>query len=175
MSKLLPILLLACTLPAQTLVADRALPASCGVPEPGVLGDSFKLGAKGATWVLDTLRVWAAVGDAKSCPELPGGRVEKIVLLGAIDNPPVPGQAACACHALVQIASAPLEPGASAPANSSLKLAPEGDLWRLDFENLRWSLPGGMDVLFAVRATGRAEAAAWLNVQVWAHRVPWGR
>jgi hypothetical protein len=182
MSKLLPILALAGSLSAQTLVVDRGLAASRGVPEPvergegqGFLGNSFKVGAKGETWVLDTPRVWAAAGDAKPCPKAPGDRVEKIVLLGALDKPPVAGQPACACHALVQIASATLEPGASAPANSSLKLAAEGDLWRLNFENLRRSVPGGMDVLFAVRATGRAEAEACTAGKSWSLSASPGR
>jgi len=161
---------LAGRLASQTLVVDRGLSSGGGAPKgrperveragnQGFLGDSFKVGASGETWVLDTIRVWASPGEAPSCPKLPGDRLEKITLLGALDNPPVPGQPACACHALVTIASAALEPGAAGPANSSVKLAPLGALWRLDFENLRWSVPGGLDVLYAVRATARSNPA----------------
>jgi hypothetical protein len=35
-------------------------------------------------------------------------------------------------------------------------MAIETGQWRIDFGDVRWSVPGGMDVLFAVRATERA-------------------
>lgn len=165
--KLVTWVALAGGLGAQTLLVDRGRPAAGAAPlmvergaGRGFLGDSFQVGAKGDVWVLDTVRVWAAAPAAASCPQTPGDLVEKIVLLGALDNPPVPGQPACACHALIKIAAAEFSPGAAAPADANEKLAVDGGLWRLDFGNLRWSVPGGMDILYAVRPTARAGAPA---------------
>jgi hypothetical protein len=194
-------LAMAGNLAAQTLVVDRGLPSGAGISQPierpgkGFLGDSFRVGTAGETWIIDALRVWAEANSSPGCSLKPGDWLEKIALLGALDNPPVPGQAECACHALVEVANAP-----------GVRLTAAGGLWQIDFQNLRWSVPGGMDVLFSVRAFARPQAACgawslnasaagsgyrlrgfdkdavpegfaenpdrplWLNVQVWAHR-----
>ena len=156
--ELLCALALAGNLAAQTLVVDRGLPPGEGVSQPverqgkGVLGDSFRVGTAGETWVIDALRVWSPANSSAGCSLKSGGRLEKIALLGALYNPPVPGQPECACHALVQVAKAP-----------GAQLTAGGRLWQIDFRNVRWSVPGGMDVLFSVRALARPQAAcgAW--------------
>jgi hypothetical protein len=125
----------------------------------GFLGDSFRVGAAGETWIVDSIRVWAVPSSLPGCPARAGDRLATITLLGALDNPPVPGQPTCDCHALVTIASAPLIAGSSTSANSNVKLAVGDHLWQIDFQNLHWSLPGGTDVLFAVRSTDRNRAA----------------
>ena len=96
--ELLCALALAGNLAAQTLVVDRGLPSGDGIPQPierpgkGFLGDSFRVGAAGETWVIDALRVWSPANSLAGCSLKSGGRLEKIALLGALYNPPVPGQ-----------------------------------------------------------------------------------
>lgn len=151
---------------AQDPVLDRPLPAG-QTPVPleierdaqGFLGDSFRIGAAGETWIVDSIRVWAIPSSLPGCPATPGDRFAAITLLGALDNPPVPGVPTCACHALVTIASAPLIPGSATSSNRDVKLAVGDHIWQIDFQNLRWSLPGSTDVLFAVRAIDRNRAA----------------
>ena len=79
--------------------------------------------------------------------------------VGAPGNPPVPGQPVCDCHALVALATVPLSAGNSASGNASVQVTPDKGAWRLDFHDVRWSVPGGMDVLFSVRATARRRDA----------------
>lgn len=155
---------------AQTLVVDRrpaGSPAIAQVIERGAKGayaDAFRIGAAGEVWMIDEVRVWAM--PAAACSRELGDHLEKITLYGALDNPPVPGQPVCDCHALVALATVPLARGTSAPGNANVQLTPDKGLLRMDFHNVRWSVPGGMDVLFSVRATARGEdscgaAAGW--------------
>jgi hypothetical protein len=121
----------------------------------GAYADAFQIGSKGEVWTIDTVRVWAIPAAAPACPREPGDQIEKVTLFGALDNPPVPGQPVCDCHALVALAAVPLLPGGSASGNPETQVTPEKGAWRLDFHDVRWSVPGGMDVLFSVRATPR--------------------
>jgi hypothetical protein len=124
--------------------------------EKGFLGDSFKLGNAGENWMIDSIRVWALPDAKPACSTgKPGDHIEKLTLYGALYNPPVPGQAECDCHALVPVVKAPMEKGGSRFANRTVTLTVEGGQWRIEFGDVRWSVPGGMDVLFAVRATER--------------------
>ncbi|HXA49973.1 MAG TPA: hypothetical protein VNV86_06710 [Candidatus Acidoferrum sp.] len=124
--------------------------------EKGFLGDSFKLGNAGENWMIDSIRVWALPDTTPACSAgKPGDRIEKLTLYGALYNPPVPGQLECDCHALVPVVNAPMEKGGSKFANRTVTLAVEAGRWRIDFGDVRWSVPGGMDVLFAVRAAER--------------------
>jgi hypothetical protein len=163
---------LALPLAAQTLVVNRPpgdRPVLTQVVERGAEGafaDAFQIGAKGEVWMIDAVRVWAVPAASPACPRELGDQVEKITLFGALDNPPVPGQPVCDCHALVALATVPLAPGSSASGNANVQLTPEKGTWRLDFHEVRWSVPGGMDVLFSVRATARRRdscraAAGW--------------
>ena len=162
--------LFALPLVAQILVVDRPLddrPAVRQAMERGVKGayaGSFRIGAQGEVWMIDSVRVWAL--PAPTCPRELGDRIERITLYGALDNPPVPGQPVCDCHALVALLAAPLAPRGSASQNPQVQLTPENGAWRLDFHDVRWSVPGGMEVLFSVRVTPRAPdgcqaAAGW--------------
>jgi hypothetical protein len=156
---------LALPLAAQTLVVDRPLgdrPAVPQVMERGAKGgyaDAFQIGAKGEVWMIDAVRIWALPAASPACSRELGDQIEKVTLFGALDNPPVPGQPVCDCHALVALATVPLAPGRSASGDPNVQLTPEKGTWRMDFHDVRWSVPGGMDVLFSVRATARRQDA----------------
>jgi hypothetical protein len=60
-----------------------------------------------------------------------------------------------------------LAPGSSASANPNVSLTSEKGTWRLDFHEVRWSVPGGMDVLFSVRATPRHKDGACPALAGW--------
>lgn len=151
---------------AQTAVHDRRIDP--GAPPSGTrielktggfLGDSFRLGSAGETWAIDSIRVWAIPQSGGRCPLAAGDRIEKIVLLGGMDNPPQPGQFACRCHALVPIATAPLVAGGDATSNPNVKLTVEATRWEVDFDRVGWSIPGGADALFSVRAVNRSSSS----------------
>ena len=169
----LPALIFASTLAAQTLVADRGLPAGkpilrqVEIGARGFLGDSFRFGQTGEIWMIDTIRLWAAPARTPSCARALGDAIEKIALLGALENPPVPGVPECDCHALIPIATATLQKGTSAASGPDVAIVPAGDLWQIEFRNVRWSMPGGNEVLFSLRATDRPKAACALS-QSWA-------
>jgi hypothetical protein len=161
-------------LAAQELVADRGLPPGKPASQSielagelagkGFLGDSFRVGAAGETWMIDTIRVWAAskpaaAGCSRNLPDVNmGDALEKITLLGALENQPVPGEPECDCHALVAVVTAALRKSTSASANRDVEITAAHGLWQIDFRNVRWSMPGGQEVLFSVRATDRVKA-----------------
>jgi len=156
-----------CTpLAAQSPVIDRGLPADRSpitqkveLEGKGFLGDSFRLGEKGEVWVIEAIRVWAVPDAGPACASKPGDQLEKLTLYGALYNEPIPGQAECDCHALVPVVSAPLEKESGRFVNQMVTLTPVTGLWQIDFRDVRWSVPGGLDVLFAVRAQTRAGQA----------------
>jgi hypothetical protein len=77
--------------------------------QKGFLGDSFKLGNADENWMIDSVRVWALPDASPACSiGKPGDHIEKLTLYGALQNPPVPGQAECDCHALVPVVSTPM-------------------------------------------------------------------
>jgi hypothetical protein len=128
--------------------------------EKGFLGDSFKLGVKGENWMIDSIRLWAVPDTSPACATgKPGDRIAKLTLHGGLYNPPVPGQPECDCHALVPVTSAPMEKGGARFSNRSVTLTPDGALWQIDFKDVHWSVPGGLDVLVALRAESRAAQA----------------
>jgi hypothetical protein len=116
-----PALFLVSALAAQTtLVVDRKpnVPASgqrIERPDGGFFGDSFRIGAKGEVWMIDAIRVWFLPPRGATCGEEIGDSIEEITFLGALDNPPVPGQPTCDCHALQALATVPLDRGSSRP------------------------------------------------------------
>lgn len=129
-----------------------------------MLGDSFRLGAKGEIWMIDAIRIWAMPDTTPACAAgNPGDHIEKLILYGALYNPPVPGQPECDCHALVPVTTAPMEKGGSLFANRTVTLTSASGLWQIDFRDVRWSVPGGVDVLFTVRATARVGQACPIN------------
>jgi hypothetical protein len=148
----------------QQLVVDRGPGGTPPDAQPversaGYFGDAFRIGAAGETWMIDSIRLWALPPDTVACPKELGDAIAKLTLMGALDNPPVPGQPVCDCHALVPIAAATLAGGSSRSLNSSAALTLEKGVWRIDFRDMRWSVPGDTDVLFSLRATSRKEGA----------------
>jgi len=102
------------------------------------VADAFRIGASGEVWMIDAIRVWL-VPPSAACSRNPADRFEKISLMGALDNPPVPGVPVCDCHALVAVATG--------------KIGEVNGLWQVDFKNVRWSVPGDTDVLFTLQAS----------------------
>jgi hypothetical protein len=154
-------LLLVSRLFPQTLVVDRPPgPAPQAqrieLPGKGFLGDRFRIGKTGEIWMIGEVTLWAYPATGGGCGTALGDSIEKLTLLGALDNPPVPGQPVCDCHALVALATLPLQPGSNASKNPNITLTREGLAWRIDFKEVRWSMPGGVDAVFSVRATARA-------------------
>jgi hypothetical protein len=143
----------------QDLAIDRGWTAGAAKERvervKGFAGDFFRIGASGEVWMIETMRLWAMPG----CSGPPGDSIEKITLLGALDNPPVPGQPVCDCHALVALATATFAKGSSTPSNPDVRVTKKNGVWQLDFNQVRWSLPGGSDALFTVRVTRRAGSA----------------
>jgi hypothetical protein len=43
------------------------------------------------------------------------------------------------------------------------KTTSTGGLWQIDFQNVRWPVPGGMDVLFSVRGFARPKASCGVS------------
>jgi hypothetical protein len=162
--KPLPTLFLSLPLAAQTLVVDRPLdrPPVLQTVERGAKGgyaDAFRIGAAGEVWMIDAVRIWAHPAASPACRRELGDEIEKITLFGALDNPPVPGVPVCDCHALVAVVEAPLVPGGHASTNPGVTLTQEEGLWRVDFRNVRWSVPGASDVLFSVRVAPRRKGS----------------
>ncbi len=160
MKELLAALLAAVPGSAQSLVFDRPLtgkphPQRIERPGKGAFAEAFRIGSTGEVWMMDALRVWAMPATGAACGKELGDSIEKITILGALDNPPVPGQPVCDCHALVPIATIPLKAGSSASQIPSATLTQEDGVWRIDVREARWSVPGGTDVLFTVRVTPR--------------------
>ncbi|MBZ5586436.1 MAG: hypothetical protein LAQ30_30470, partial [Acidobacteriia bacterium] len=154
--------------PAQMILVERGLPPSGVVPprevalrasrtdEPGrFVGDDFSVGAAGEVWVIDTLRTWVLADDA------PGLLFQNLTLFGGLAGQPLTKeQAECVCHGVVAIKTA----GASGSPDVSFSQegrqpAPEYQvqrrtfrLWQIEFRNVRWSVPGGVGVQFALNA-----------------------
>lgn len=155
--------------PAQIILVDRGLPSGAapevrprsglhpGWPKDGqyFLGDDFSVGASGEVWIIDTIRTWAFADDA------PKPLFDKITLYGGLAGQPIPKeQAECACHGVVAIKTA------EAPGSPDVLVTPatyrgvaghleDGKsfrLWQVEFRNLRWSVPGGTGLQFAVKA-----------------------
>jgi len=107
--------------------------------------------------MIDRIRLWFLPERGPACGKELGDSLGKITLLGALDNPPVPGQPACDCHALVTLATVAFEPGSSQPKNSTAKLVLSDGVWQIDFPQVKWSVPAAADVLFSLRATPRGK------------------
>jgi hypothetical protein len=156
-------------LSAQIMLLDRGLPLHSAEPHArqwaglhaawvedakSFVGDDFNVGVSGEVWTIDTLRTWVLVETA------PGPLFEKITLYGGLAGQPIPKeQAECACHSLVPLKTT----GASgSPDVIALPAKPDAPafeedgktfgLMQIEFRNLRWSVPGGVGLQFAVRA-----------------------
>jgi hypothetical protein len=160
-------LALACCAPVsgQMLVVDRAMPSGgvwLGRAEaPGFVADHFKIGAPGEVWIVDAIRTWASA-DRNGSPVRLNDVFEKVTLFGGIEatppDPTQPPQPECDCHNLMAIKSGSLSAGGSDVRVSS---ATSGG-WQLDFQNIHWSIPGGVPIQFGVMGVART-SAVWFN------------
>jgi len=154
--------------------------------EEGVfVTDHFTIGGLGEIWVIDRVRTWGFPSVPSAQRETLGDLFERITLYGGLESetPPATPEAAaaeCACHGPVPIANAELRRGSSVAENRQVSLTPVTDadgspyreegrilgLWQVDFQNLRWSVPGGLNVQFGVFGLGRA-ASGRKNRPTW--------
>jgi hypothetical protein len=158
------------------LVVDRGIPPAtqaAGLPlgrakGAGFVGDHFRIGAAGEVWVIDAIRTWARSGESPGQSARLGDVFESVTLFGGIEAvPPKPGQPPepeCDCHNLMSIKSAPLKPGADQPEGTDVAILPAAaGIRQVDFRNVRWSVPGGIDIQFGVMGTGRHGSRTWYN------------
>lgn len=150
-------------LSAQSLVVDRAVDRSASLPFRVELdnrqfqGDSFRFGKKGEIWMMDAVRVWMDPGAGAACVSAkPAQAIARIALYGGPYNAPIPGVPECDCHALIPVVQSKVENGVM--ANRSVLLTDIKGLWQIDFKDVRWSVPGDLDILFTVRVENRGKA-----------------
>jgi hypothetical protein len=169
----LPVVIWGAHLPGAALLVDRGLPGVRSAPllvgwsenEGVFVTDHFTVGEPGELWVIDKVRTWAVPDLQPGRPDTLGDLFERVTLYGGLESetPPATAQAAaaeCACHGPVSIAEAQLRPGSNLSRNPQVVLTPVTDggspnLWQADFLNLRWNVPGGLNVQFGVFGTGR--------------------
>jgi hypothetical protein len=154
---------------AQLLVVNRGFdPAhtsakSLRLPKPGFLGDHFRIGASGEVWIIDTIRTWARTDESSRL----GDVFERIALFGGIEAaPPVPGQPPqpeCDCHNLLTIKAGTLPLGENVVNGDVVSSRVSSGLWQIDFGNLHWSVPGGVDLQFGVAGTSRTKRRVWTD------------
>lgn len=191
---LLPACLFGAALPDAALLVDRGLSPESSLRALRVgwtaadvyVADHFVLGQPGEMWVIDKVRVWAVPGLENGQPGALGDLFEKITLFGGLEseNPPTTASQAalvCACHGPIPIASTSVSPGSSASQDSHVLIQPirsaEGasfnesgrslSVWQMDFEDLRWNVPGGVNVQFGVHGAGRPGSNGkhvWFNL-----------
>jgi len=157
-------------LSAQKLILDRG-PAfgsnqSVGLTRKtnGFLADDFRVGTAAEVWVIDHIRLWAVADPKAPSAHGPGDLFKTISLYGGIapDMPP-PGQkpsAECDCHNLPALKTAALEPSSDSTDNPDVVVSSSSqhdgvEAWQLDFQNLRWSVPGATSIQFGILAEDR--------------------
>jgi hypothetical protein len=178
----LPIVLAGCLIAwsavsAQPPVVNRglhdALGAASGLagwdkPGHGFVAATFRIGASGEVWIIDHIRTWAAPDSVSPPPSAPGDLYSAITLYGGIEMDPVEASQ-CACHGLTQLKSVRLQPGGGSPIPGVTIASsdPSATTWQIDFSDLHWSVPGGMNLQFGVMGIGRPTAVGashvWLN------------
>lgn len=154
---------------AQALLVDRASGVGTvwvGVPN-GFIGDHFSVGSAGDVWVIDVLSVWvknedpaARLGDIYESVKLLGGIEAQLPAAGE------PAQPDCACHNLAVLKSGLLRSHTNAAGTADVRVsAAAPGIWRIDFDDLKWSIPGGVPIQFGVLGTGRSGGGrhAWFN------------
>ena len=164
-------------LPAQMLIVDRG-PAS-GSSQPlgltketnAFLADDFVAGVAKEDWVIDHIRLWAVPDPKASSAQGLGDLFKKISLFGGIapDLPPA-GQAAaaeCDCHNLPALKTATVEPGSNSTDSHDVVISAnkqEGsELWQIDFNDMKWSVPGGTSIQFGILAEPYS-GSTWYNL-----------
>lgn len=160
------------------LILDRA-PSSESVQSLGLtqqtdafIADDFVVGAAKEDWVIDRIRLWAVADPKAPSPRALGDLVKKISLLGGIapdlPKPSQPPSADCDCHNLPVLKSTSIEPGSNTASNRDVEIASGPQIhgsrtWQIDFNDLRWSVPGGMRIQFGVFAEPNS-GYTWYNL-----------
>ncbi len=102
------------------------------------LADDFRIGKKGEGWMIDRVRIWAVQDGTYSSVTLFGGLLEPT--LGKQAKSPND----CDCHGIIRSIKT---------LNIDQKASRDSKPTPIDFNDVRWSVPGGADVQFGTRAT----------------------
>jgi hypothetical protein len=136
------------------------------------IANDFVVGAAKGDWVIDRIRLWAVADPKAPSPRALGDIVKKISLLGGIardlPKPDQPPGADCDCHNLPVLKSTSIEPGSNTAGNRDVEIASGPQIhgsptWQIDFNDLRWSVPGGIRIQFGVFAETNS-GCAWYNL-----------
>ncbi len=162
----------------RIIILDRA-PSAESVQPLGLtkrtdafIADDFAVGAAKEDWVIDRIRLWAVADPKAPSPRALGDLVKKISLLGGIasDLPKTdqPLGADCDCHNLPVLKSTSIQPGSNTAGNRDVEVASgpqihESPTWEIDFNDLRWSVPGAIRIQFGVFAESKA-GYTWYNL-----------
>jgi len=160
------------------LICDRA-PSSESVQSLGLtqqtgafIADDFVVGTAKEDWVIDRIRLWAVADPKAPSPRALGDLVKKISLLGGIapdlPKPSQPPGADCDCHNLPALKSTSIEPGSNTAGNPEVEIVSGlqvhgSPTWQIDFNALRWSVPGGTRIQFGVFAEPNS-GYTWYNL-----------
>jgi len=133
------------------------------------LADDFQVGKQPEVWVIHHIRLWAIPDPNTTSVPGPGDLFKTVELYGGLasDVPPL-GQKPngdCDCHNLSSLKKAFLEPGSATTDNPDVVVTSSSqhdgpETWQLDFQNLKWSVPGGKSIQFGILAEGRQNHAA---------------
>jgi len=143
--------------------ADTATSLTVRLPagSEGFIGDEFTVGEPGESWVIDAVRTWAVQPPDRAAPTVAlADLFDKISLYGGLaSDPPSKDEVVCGCHALPALSR---DGHVSAVSGAPESARPRG-VWQVDFDSLRWSVPGGVRLQFGVEAEGRGGAHVWFN------------
>ena len=135
--------------------------------------------------MIDRLRTWAVLPGAGHSQKL-GDLFEKITLFGGIAGDPIVDDktrdAECECHGLTALQATILVAGNPFSQSPNIVLSPVTygngssyqesgklySLWQIEFQNLRWHVPGGVAIAFAIEGVGRSTTGGktpylWFN------------
>ena len=160
-----------------TLILDRPpsveFAESFGLPEQAnaFIADEFVVGAAKEDWIIDRIRLWAIATPNAPSPHALGDFVKKISLLGGITpDPSGPNQsgADCDCHNLPVLKSTGIAPDSDRAENGEVEIASGPRIhglptWQIDFNDLKWSVPGGRPMEFGVFADTKS-GYDWSNL-----------
>jgi hypothetical protein len=139
---------------AQGLLVDRGWHEDAAGtridPAKGMVADRFQIGIAGSVWIIQAVRLWLEITSKRN----PGEVLEKIRLFGAIENRPfgpneIP-EPECDCHNLPPIAG-----------KIAFSRTPMAGVWQVDLQELRWNVPGGINVQFGILGVARRGGVPW--------------
>jgi hypothetical protein len=128
------------------------------------VADEFSVGREGETWMIDRLRLWIVLDPAAARARTLGEVFRTVSLYGGVapetDSDPADN---CDCHNLPSLEAATFPLAGDVISNrevtvSQTRLSDGVVLWQLEFGNLRWSVPGGIGLVFGLAAEPRFSA-----------------